>query len=530
MVLSICKYENNKITYDYDHVNLLEDEIILILLDSKILVLVDEYLYSCDFVRKKNLRYFFDEKYNLEKTTYLIWNLNQYGYVVNFDNICKILPSNIKYIKLHKCYNNEPKYIPCSITHLFFGIYFNSSIDCLPYSIEYLHMDCEFNKPIDNLPGNLKKLIFAPMCKFNHTLDNLPNFLEYLFLPLMYSKTIDNLPNFLIDININSHYEHPLNNLPNSIEKITFYQLNNNNIIIKSNDIYVPNVPIYYNPDAKIGNNIKIYNIDQILCKLPKNLKYLDLTYSYKLNLLSDYASYKIVDKNIHIKKEFIKKAQPLDNLPDELRVLKFPSNYNLIQIDKIPQNIIKLWLSNTFNQSVDKLLNPNFGTNKPKPSTKLTLLVFGNKFNNTVNYLPDSILYLYFGDDFNKSVDNLPKLLLHLSFGKSFNATVDNLPNELIFIKFGNKFNSTINLLPNSLKELQLDENFSQSLNNLKYGLKSIKFLNQNCNDKFKTYGYNGIVVDKLPITLENIYIKEKQFYTLNSSLDKYNHLIKLY
>ena len=43
-------------------------------------------------------------------------------------------------------------------------------------------------------------------------------------------------------------------------------------------------------------------------------------------------------------KKEFIKKNLPLDNLPEGLAVLKFPANYNLIQIDKIPQNIIKLF------------------------------------------------------------------------------------------------------------------------------------------------------------------------------------------
>jgi hypothetical protein len=223
MVLSICKYENNKITYEYECMTLSENEIILTLLDSKILVLVDNHYDASDFVRKKYLRFFKDEKYNLDKTSYLIWSIKYYGNVVNFDNICQKLPSNIKYIKLNDYYNNEPKYIPCSITHLFFGINFNSYIDCLPFSIEYLYLNQEFNKPINNLPGNLKKIIFNPTSKFSQSLDNLPNLLEYLFLPSNYSKILDNLPNFLIHLEINCNYEQPLNNLPNSIEKIIFY-------------------------------------------------------------------------------------------------------------------------------------------------------------------------------------------------------------------------------------------------------------------------------------------------------------------
>ena len=507
MVLSICKYENNKITYEYEHVNLSEDDIIKIILDSKILVLIDDYFYACDFVRRKYLRFFKDEKYNLEKTTYLIWKLTSYGYVINFDNICKKLSSNIKYIKLNDYYNNEPKYLPNSITHLIFGINFNSCIDCLPFSIEYLHLGKEFNKPIDNLPGNLNKLIFNPDSKFNQSLDNLPNFLQYLFLPSGYSKTIDNLPNFLITIEINSHFEHSLNNLPNSIEKIIYYQSNNK--IIKSPDTFVPSEPTYYNPDAKIGTDIKIYNIDKIFTKLPNNLKYLDLTYSYKLNLFSDFVCYQILDKNIHVKKDSIKKSQPLDNLPDDLRVLKFPSNYNLIQIHKIPQNIIKLWLSNTFNQSIYKLLNPNFGTNQPKPQTKLTHLIFGSKFNCSVNYLPDSIQYLYFGKDFNKSVENLP--------------------NSLILISFGNKFNSSINNLPSNLKNIEVGENFLQPLNNFKHGIKSIKF----------SYGLSiintkFININKLPNSIEKIYLSKHMYsnsnITVKSILDEHKNLIEFY
>ena len=522
MVLSICNYENNKITYTHNNIDLSEDEIIQTLENSKIFVLNDYYENASTFVSHKKLRYFPNEKYNLEKTTYLIWNLKKQGYVINFNNICKKLPSTIKYIKLNDRYNDEPKYLPKSITHLFFGEYFNSSVDCIVYSIEYLHFNCDFNTPIDNLPGNLKKLIFTTNSKFNQSLDNLPNFLEYIFLPTGYSNTIDNLPNFLLHIEIYFSYPHPLNNLPNSVEKIIFYyngasEINCLGDVVKyfkssdSRDSYVPVQQKYYNDEIANKNTIKIYNIDKIFGKLPKNLKYLDLTFSYKLNLLSDFVSYNIANKNVQIQKEIIKNSQPLDNLPENLRVLKFPSNYNLIQIDKIPQNIVKLWLSNTFDQSIDRLLNPNFGTNKPKPPTKLTHLIFGIKFNHNVNYLPDSLLYLYFGNDFNKSVDNLPK--------------------SLICVSFGNNFNNTINNLPINLKHIVLENRFSQSLNNLKHGLISIKFVHEqkthSIYNKEKTYEYSN-PINKLPSSIQKIYFPTK--ITAGPVFDDYKHLIEYY
>lgn len=497
MVLSICTLVSNIITYNHDRVKLSEDEINLTISDSKILVLNDYFVNPKDFVYKKCFRYFSNEKHNLDKTCYLIWNIKNFGYVFNPDTIFNKLYPETKYIKFNDSYNNEPKTLPDTITHLHFGEFFNSSLDCLPYSIEYLFLGKEFNKCIDNLPGCMKKLIFIPNGKFNQSLDNLPNFLECIILPAYYTKTLDNLPNFLIYIEINEMYEHPLNNLPNSIEKIIFYYGDNKiNKKCIACDFFVPNAPTYYCPEKLIGTNIKIYNIDKLFGKLPLNLKYLDLTYSYKLNLFSEYIDYKYVrNKNIHQIKEFIKNNQPLDNLPSGLKVLRFPSNYNMIQIDKIPQNIVKLFFSNTFNQSIDKLLNPNFGTNKPRPQTKLTHLIFGNNFNNSVNYLPDSIEYLYFGTSFNKSVDNLPNSLIFISFGFNFNCSVNNLPNNLKHIEFGVSFNCT--------------------LDNLKFGIETIKF----------KYGWCGKHIEKLPSSIKKIYINDK-----SNISQKYLHLTEKY
>lgn len=312
MTLSVFTYDNNKINYLHTCINLSEDEIISNMLDSRTFVFIDDHEFPKDFVNKKYLRFFTGEKYNLDKVCYILWNLKYNGYIIDFDSICKKLPENIKYIKLSNNYNNELNHLPCSITHIVFGAFFNSLIDNLPFSIEYLLLGQEFNQPIDNLPGGLKKLLFVPNSKFNKSLDNLPNFLQYLFLPIKYSNPLDNLPNFLIHIDISCSYKFELNNLPNSLEKIIFYPNDNR----KYDEYTVPKNTIYYYP---LTNYEKIYNIDNIFVKFPQKLKYLDLTYSYILNFLSEYVEYELVSNNninSNVKKDIIKKTQPLDNLP----------------------------------------------------------------------------------------------------------------------------------------------------------------------------------------------------------------------
>ena len=202
MVLSICTLKNNIITYNYNCIyNLSNNDIIETISDSKILVFEDNFYESNDFVRQKKLRFFEREQFNFEKTSYIIWKLKQYGYVISIDEILSKIPDSIKYIKLNNNYNNPINYLPNSITHIIFGYEYNSHVDNLPFSIEFLFFGKEFNKPIDNLPSCLKKLLFIAGGNFNQSLDNIPNLLEYLFLPIGYSFQLDNLPNFLIELN-----------------------------------------------------------------------------------------------------------------------------------------------------------------------------------------------------------------------------------------------------------------------------------------------------------------------------------------
>lgn len=516
---SLCHLENNKIIYEsilYDINKILNN------ISDSIVLIFDNDAYNIDYFisNKKYRRYFKDEKYNFEKTSYICWNDSSNIILINLiiaEELLLFLPKSIKYIKFNNNFNNNIDILTESnITHIIFGNKFNQKIDNLPWTIEYLYFGQNFNQKLDNIPGCLKKLIFSCDSDFNQELDCLPNYLEYLFLPKKYSNKLNNLPNFLSHIELNCEYPHTLNNLPKLLEKFIFYSttyneydLNKCTIYTNKNIFEIPTLPCYYDDSNKSKLNIDW--IEKIFVKLPPNLKFLDLSYSYKLNMLSDYVEYNSKYSNQHVKKELIKNSQILDNLPENLQVLKYPSNYNLILIEKIPQNIQRLFLSHNFNQSVDKLLNPNFKTSNPSPPTKLTHLIFGNKFNQSVSNLPSSITHLFFGSDFNKSVNNLPNSLKIIVFGNNFNNSIMNLPPNIISIKFGQDFNQDINCLKPLVQEIT----FSKYV---KYNIYDInKYYDNNkckCLPRYSTikkceclcvykYNYNK-TINKLPANIK--------------------------
>ena len=82
----------------------------------------------------------------------------------------------------------------------------------------------------------------------------------------------------------------------------------------------------------------------------------------------------------------------------------------------------------------------------------------FSNKFNRSVDNLPQSVESITFGDDFNQSVDNLPHKINNLfvgvesiTFGYRFNQSVDKLPQSVKSITFGSDFNQSVDKLPES-------------------------------------------------------------------------------
>ena len=532
-IFLLIHYDNNKLVYDYEKHNI--NYIVENIKDTICLVLDDD-IYSSDYfvTNKRYIRYFVDEKYNFEKTSYVCWKqynnftLNDVKLIesLSFELLLN-LSSQTKYIRFNHNFNQIIDIlVDTNITHIIFGNKFNQSVDNLSWIIEYLYFGQEFNQSLDNLPGSLKKLMFSIHSNFNQSLDCLPTCLEYLLLPADYKCQIDNLPNSLKYLELCHNYSNSINNLPKSLEKFIFYRSlisnwnrNKTFTYIKSSGFQIPtDVPCYYDEKTKIDE----CHVEKVFVSLPINLKYLDLTYSYKLNMISDYVSHNFNNKNCHIKKEMIKNSQILDNLPENLEVLKYPANYNLILVEKIPQNIIRLFLSNKFNKSVDKLLNPNFGTSKPRPTTKITHLIFGNEFNQTVNYLPTTLTHIFFGSSFDKPIDNLPNSIEVIVLGSSFNKVINNLPTNLIGITFGEKFNQQVNGLKSQVQKIKfvLDNSFEKYYNVL-YSTED-----KSKKDYYYKFNYDKKII-KIPpnakLLLPNVKCKKNLNCPINSNEEFY-------
>ena len=52
------------------------------------------------------------------------------------------------------------------------------------------------------------------------------------------------------------------------------------------------------------------------------------------------------------------------------------------------------------------------------------------SKFNQPINNLPNSIIYLTLGHCFNQPINNLPNSIIYLTLGYYFNQPLNNLPN----------------------------------------------------------------------------------------------------
>lgn len=111
----------------------------------------------------------------------------------------------------------------------------------------------------------------------------------------------------------------------------------------------------------------------------------------------------------------------------------------------------------------------------------KYKKVILGDAFNQSIDFLPDGIIYLQLGRRFNKPIMNLPQTLKHLIIASNqiahceFNQSLDYLPEglESLEIKLNCSFNMYINNLPASLKHLTFYcKLFNYSLNNLPDGL----------------------------------------------------------
>ena len=112
-IFSLIHYENNKLIYDYEKYNI---KYILDNIKDTICLVLDDNIYSpVSFVsNKKYFRYFVNEKYNLEKTSYVCWQQdNNNNFTLINNNILFELLSNLssqtKYIKLNEHSTREER-------------------------------------------------------------------------------------------------------------------------------------------------------------------------------------------------------------------------------------------------------------------------------------------------------------------------------------------------------------------------------------------------------------------------------------
>lgn len=176
-------------------------------------------------------------------------------------------------------------------------------------------------------------------------------------------------------------------------------------------------------------------------------------------------------------------KDMDLSKLPSSIITLHVYFNQSL---DYLTQSIKNLTLHSIFNLPID-LLPSSLTTlifdkysifNQPIDHlpASLTKLVLGDRFNKPIDYLPKSVTHLTLEYDFNQPIDYLPPSLQTLVLGDSFNQPIDELPTTLRKLHIGYEFNQPIDHLPSTLQQLKLDSSFNQPIDHLPASLQILR------------------------------------------------------
>lgn len=183
--------------------------------------------------------------------------------------------------------------------------------------------------------------------------------------------------------------------------------------------------------------------------------------YEHSINLIMDVPGIEILHLcDYHL---------PITKLPPNLKEF-YSGNFFHQKIEfNFPDSIKKLVFGFRFNQSIE---------NYPK---NLKQLEFSAKFNKPIDNLPIGLESLYINGNFNQTIDNLPSTLKKISFfgiyPSQFNQPIDNLPVGLEELYLFWDFNQPIDMLPANLQIIYLSSSFNQPLNNLPSNLKKIVF-----------------------------------------------------
>lgn len=237
--------------------------------------------------------------------------------------------------------------------------------------------------------------------------------------------------------------------------------------------------------------------------------------YNYKIGIYEDKCAIfehfndKLNDETLEELKDYKKVIfdcrfnQPIDNLPNNIEYIEF-------------NNLSEKYESKAtdFNQSVDNL-----------PSNLKTLVLRVNKFDYTLDLLPESLEILYFecveticvdGGVYDPETgmkriyfDNLPinlkKIIIDIG---NFNSPLDNLPDSLENLTLISTLNlSKLDNLPKKLKELTINGSYFNDLNNLPDSLEVLKLKRIDMNIHYKKM---ILSVNNLPKNLKKIKLVE--------------------
>jgi len=191
-------------------------------------------------------------------------------------------------------------------------------------------------------------------------------------------------------------------------------------------------------------------------------------------NINEPYDGFESIISKYPVKKldiDYIIYNDDIVKLPNSLEILKCKINVRTdnTKITKFPDNIKQLdviWYTSNYQ---DKIIFPsNLETLKIKISKPITFENFPNTLkildlsgDCRIYYekLPDSLEIIYLDDEFNRSTDIFSKC------------------KNLKKISFGNNFNKSIKFLPDSVEEIELGSSFCQKISKIPSSLKSIKF-----------------------------------------------------
>lgn len=391
--------------------------------------------------------------------------------------------SNIKNVSL-EYYDLDLKVFPFKgLTRLVFGDPFNKLLpEKLPPTLLELEMGRLYNQPHDFSKTRIMKLVFS-FC-FNQPIKGkLPKTLMILILGALFNQDLVDLGTPLLEkITVGNNFNKSLNFLPPSIMEITAGNNYDTPLIVTYPKLTYLNLGNKYNSfmaDQPSLHELHIGHVfNQYLMVSFENLEVLNLGWNFNQCISTNYKNLKKVYfshrynwpftitetmEEVSFGSEYNQPVEFKESLKNpQLRVIKFSFYYNLAL--SIPKNFIHLTeivFGDRFNQSVDNL---------PSCVTHLTFALY---FNQAVDHLPSNLTHLTIAGTFNQPVDHLPSTLTHLDIFGHFDQPVDHLPRDLIVMKLRGDFNQGVDHLPSNLVKLLLDGKFNQPVDYLPSSLR---------------------------------------------------------